>query len=795
MRKNIPTLLTLGLGTLVFVSVGCGKEAAADLTAIPFSLPLPEPPTPIVDMQVSENYSLEIEDRFFVIADELEQGDTSGLEAFLSPQFQGHSLAGLPNHAETDLGFGGLETEMDVTQPAVVSGTEFLKSWGDLFQGWQDLEFVRFDLALAEFQPGRPTWGKATVDMHVVGHDQEGRIRSHAMRFGGLFYLDRAKWYMQGFELVSWKSQHRDSTLFTDVSAEAGISYAGMPEDQSPFPFRHLRLPYNGAAAGDINGDGFYDLFASGKERNFLYINQQDGTYKEVAQAWGVLTPADGTGAVFFDYDMDGDQDLAVAGEGQFLPDGREQGNHFRLYRNEGDHFADVSEETGLKKRMFSYSLSILDYDNDGFLDIFVCNYGLFGVHPNNSWDNANNGDADALFRNIDGKRFEEVTEEAGLAGTGWSFASAVADYDRDGDQDIYIAHDYAPNSFWQNQGDGTFRDIAMDFDAEDLGFGMSASFADLNNDSLLDIYVANMDAPTGGRITARLSPAASGVMGMMKLARGNTMLFQGENGQFHSSPDDIGGIAGRWAWGCAPNDFDLDGRIDVFCTNGYTTRPGVGDMNSSFWRHVVAATADVTMEPSVFVAEEPNNKRYSKEKSSQIRAGRSWSGWERDKLWLNRGKEGFLDISDISGADSLGDGRAAIAFDHDNDGDLDLFLNEWSFEKKNVQLLLRNDIQPEPTGWLKIRLVGTECNYQAVGAEVTVTTDAFGPCSQVLALGSGFLSCFPDELLFGLGEDENVEVSVLWPGGERESFGNIAANSRVVLKQGAGKAVPFSSQ
>jgi thiol-disulfide isomerase/thioredoxin len=203
----------------------------------------------------------------------------------------------------------------------------------------------------------------------------------------------------------------------------------------------------------------------------------------------------------------------------------------------------------------------------------------------------------------------------------------------------------------------------------------------------------------------------------------------------------------------------------------------------------VVASTLDATKVKSVDLPAKPNDQGYLSLQSAQLFSqGMSFSGNERDKFWLNRGLEGFVDLSDVSGADSLQDGRAAVAADFDDDGDVDLFVHHIQRERHG---LLRNDIAVPggPTNrFLKIRLRATRSQHEAIGAIVLVKT-SLGPVAQVLARGSGFASCLPPELVFGLGTAAEAEVEVIWPGARRESFGVVQANTRALLVEGEGRA------
>jgi len=168
---------------------------------------------------------------------------------------------------------------------------------------------------------------------------------------------------------------------------------------------------------------------------------------------------------------------------------------------------------------------------------------------------------------------------------------------------------------------------------------------------------------------------------------------------------------------------------------------------------------------------------------------GRSFSGNERNKLFLGRGDGSFVDVSSLSAADTPSDSRAVIAADFDDDGDVDLFIHNLQRER---HLLYRNDASTG--GFLKLRLVGKSGHPSAVGATVTVV-GPHGPVAQVLSRGDGFSSCQVPELIFGLGDAEDAEVRVQWPGGSSESFGALAAGTRGLLVEGSGKATPFAAR
>jgi thiol-disulfide isomerase/thioredoxin len=206
----------------------------------------------------------------------------------------------------------------------------------------------------------------------------------------------------------------------------------------------------------------------------------------------------------------------------------------------------------------------------------------------------------------------------------------------------------------------------------------------------------------------------------------------------------------------------------------------------------VVASTLEKGAEKSIAAKPTVNASSYRTFHSAQMfEQGFSFSGFERNKVWLNAGGR-FVDLSDVSGADTPNDSRAAIAADLDDDGDVDLFVHNLQRER---HALYRNDVHaPGTRGFLKLRLSATRSNAEAIGAIVTVR-GPLGPVSQSVARGDGFLSCRGTELVFGLGDAREAEVEVLWPGGARESFGKLTAGTRARLVEGTGHPEPYTAR
>jgi hypothetical protein len=266
-----------------------------------------------------------------------------------------------------------------------------------------------------------------------------------------------------------------------------------------------------------------------------------------------------------------------VAKVGWELPDRSLGGQTFHLYRNDGKGvFADATAEVGLDLPRVGYSLTVLDYDADGWLDLYVCGYGRMDVARNNSWVEASNGAPDLLLRNDRGHRFVDVSNEAGITATRWSYTAAAADYDRDGDADVYVGTNFGSNLLYRNDGKGAFTDVAPTLGVTEQGNTMGVAWGDVTNDGVLDLFLTNPRSSIGNRILQRLdgvsSSGSSHLQDLLRMTSGNSLFRGTDSGALERVADAGGAREAGWAWGSVLTDFDLDGALDVFCVNGFVT-------------------------------------------------------------------------------------------------------------------------------------------------------------------------------------------------------------------------------
>ncbi len=336
---------------------------------------------------------------------------------------------------------------------------------------------------------------------------------------------------------------------------------------------------HHGLAVDDVDGDGLEDVYVpqTGGMPNLLFVQNSDGTVRDVSANAGVDFMERTHAALFVDFDNDGDADLLLATQASLL-----------FLANDGNgRFERVAEAD-----RSAYSLAAADFDNDGDLDVYATAYvappewdreGGLGLRPL-PYHDANNGAPNALFRNDGDWTFTDVTAEVGLDANNrrWSFAASWADYDEDGDQDLYVANDFGRNNLYRNEG-RRFVDVAAAAGVEDSASGMSASWGDYDGDGLLDLYVANMFSSAGNRIVPQpgFKPGTAAVVksDYRRFARGNTLFRNAGDGTFRDVSESAGVTMGRWAW-CSPFvDVNNDGHEDLVVANGYLTNEGSGDL------------------------------------------------------------------------------------------------------------------------------------------------------------------------------------------------------------------------
>ena len=545
---------------------------------------------------------------------------------------------------------------------------------------------------------------------------------------------------------------------------------------------------HNGVSVGDIDDDGFDDLYVCqpGGLPNRLYRNRGDGTFEDITEASGVGVIENTACALFVDVDNDGRQDLIVVratGPMLFL---NERGGKFRQ-KADAFQFANPPQGT------FT-GAAVADYDRDGWLDIYFCLYVYYQgtdqyKYPSPYYD-AENGPPNFMMRNNRDGTFRDVSAETGLNQNNrrYSFCCGWNDFNHDGWPDLYVVNDFGRKNLYRNNGNGTFTDVASQAGVEDVGAGMSVCWFDYDNDGAEDLYVADMWTAAGERISMQDifkedAPQETRAL-YHKHAMGNSLFRNVSRNSgasaFEAATRAAGVGIGRWAWSSDSWDFDHDGFSDLYIVNGMVSGPTHEDLNSFFWRQVVANSPD----------EAKPSQKYEQGWSAineLIRADGTWSGYERNIFYANNGDGTFSDISGVIGLDFLEDGRAFALADFDHDGRQEVFLKN----RNGPQLRILKNVMENLPPSIAFHLRGTKSNRDAIGAVITLETK---PGHQTRSLqtrslqaGSGFLSQHSKDVFFGLGAASGpVGASIRWPSGLVQELHDLPINHRVWVEEGS---------
>jgi hypothetical protein len=578
--------------------------------------------------------------------------------------------------------------------------------------------------------------------------------------------------------IASARSEHSGDAetdvgaFFSDVTAESGIAFTHR-SSRWLGEFRHklLKTPPTfsggGVAAEDVDGDGDTDLLFVGGGGNALLLNDGRGHFRDATQEAGiVLRRPDGShgearNPLIADFDNDGRQDVLVT----YVDD-----DH-RLYRNLGGaRFEDVSAQSGLGgKGLVGGPATAFDFDGDGLLDVYVGYFGdyLNGGIPTIERDNQN-ALPNRLFRNLGGMRFQDVTAGSGTADTGWTQAVSHVDFDRDGRQDLIVANDYGRNAFLRNLGSGKFENVAPKLGVTRAYHSMNVGIADLNDDDHPDIYISNLatlvkdnkyifpdvDTPLDFdlRAMAGMLTKESDMLWMSQLEQGRLAAY------VPSTNVERGATSTGWAWDAEFLDFDHDGDDDLYLVNG------TNDYNAF-------SMAYRRFQP------DGTSREYLLDYSR-----------ESNVFFENDGGK-LRNVSQRSGADFVGNSRSTAYLDFDDDGDLDVAVNNFHA----AATALRNHADKAGRSWLKLRLIGDPArgsNRDAIGARITVTTEDALRIRREVQGGSGYLSMNPKQQHVGLGQAREADVLIVWPNGERQVLESLPANAAYTVRQGVGTPV-----
>ena len=563
----------------------------------------------------------------------------------------------------------------------------------------------------------------------------------------------------------------------TRIDFENTLSYS---DEFNIYKYRNF---YNGGGVGlgDVNNDGLLDIyFTANQLPNRLYINKGNFVFEDVtktAKIGGIR--AWSTGVSMVDINSDGWLDIYVCNSGDINGDNKQ--NEFFINNGDGT-FSEKAEEMGLADKGLSTHASFFDYDKDGDLDVYLLNnsytaIGSFNLQKNQRGIRDKKG-GDKLFRNDKGK-FIDVSKEAGIYGSeiGFGLGVSVADIDKDGWLDLYISNDFFEKDYiYMNNGDGTFSEDLENQMRSISVASMGSDIADLTGDGYPEIFVTEMLPKNEERYKTT-----------MTFENWDKYQYNVKNGYYHQFTrnmlhrnngisfgnkltfSEVGRLAGveatDWSWSALITDFDNNGHKDLFIANGLAQ----DILDQDYLNYI--SNEEIT---KMVV----NQKGVDYEKLIDIIPVTKISNY----AYSGNSSLGFKDVTDYWGLDMPSHSNGAAYGDLDNDGDIDLIVNNvnmasFIYENRSTELLKENN-------FLKVKLIGEKMNLNAVGAKVTIKSN-----DQIFYLeqspNRGFQSSVDKIMHFGLGRINNIDSLIVdWYYGKRTILTDISVNQTLVLSE-----------
>ncbi|KAB7528294.1 CRTAC1 family protein [Flagellimonas olearia] len=584
------------------------------------------------------------------------------------------------------------------------------------------------------------------------------------------------------------KSDSKDDvkeTLFTLMPQdETGVTFVNAVENQKNFNIFKYRNFYNGGgvAIGDINNDGLSDIYLTGNMvPNRLYLNKGDFKFEDISESAGVMGNKPwSTGVVMVDVNQDGLLDIYVCNAGNM-----EGNNHDNdLYINNGDlTFTEKANEYNLAKTGFTTHASFFDYDKDGDLDAYILNNSNIPVSSlgyaeqrevrAQDWENVPDifrGVGDMLLRNDNGK-FVDVSEEAGIYGSliGFGLGVLVSDFNGDLYPDIYVSNDFYERDYlYINQQDGTFKEEIKDWTSHLSLSAMGIDIADINNDGHNDIFITDMLPEEEHRVKSVMEFEGYNVFNLKQSKDfyqqyiQNTLQLNNGNGTFSEVAYYSGIDATDWSWAGLMFDMDNDGLKDIFVTNGINHDLTDLDFVDFFANEIVQKMALTGKKQSIdsIISKMPIKP-------------------QPNYAYRNNGDISFTNANQEWGFDLPSRSNGAAYGDLDNDGDLDLVINNVNTET----FLYRNNSESQlNNNYLQLKFKGPKNNPFAVGTLAKFYFDG-NIVNQELIPSRGFQSSMGYEMNIGLGKTETLDsIRIVWPDNRTQKLENVAVNQVMTL-------------
>ncbi|MDC8003001.1 VCBS repeat-containing protein [Aureisphaera galaxeae] len=582
-------------------------------------------------------------------------------------------------------------------------------------------------------------------------------------------------------------TDEQTEALFTLLPGdETGVSFLNFVENQKNFNIFKYRNFYNGGgvAIGDINNDGLSDIyFTANMGPNKLYLNKGDWKFEDISESAGVVGNKPwSTGVVMADVNADGLLDIYVSNAGNM-----EGNNHDNdLYINNGDlTFTESAKEYNLAETGFSTHASFFDYDKDGDLDAYILNNSNIPVSSlgyaeqrekrAQNWENVPHifrGVGDLLMRNDNGV-FTDVSEEAGIYGSliGFGLGVMITDINHDLYPDIYVSNDFYERDYlYINNQDGTFTEDVKNWTSRLCLSAMGVDISDINNDGLQDIFITDMLPEEEERVKSVMEFDGYNVF-KLKQSKDfyqqyiqNTLQINNGNGSFSEVAYHSGVEATDWSWAGLMFDMDNDGYRDIYVTNGINHDLTDLDFVDFFANEIIQKMALTGKKQAIdsIIDKMPIKPlpNYAFHNNKDIT---------------------FTDLAADWGLGTPSMSNGAAYGDLDNDGDLDLVVNNVNME---AFLYRNNTSDVTENNYIKLTFEGGEKNPFAIGTKVTMYhSDEI--ITQELVPSRGFQSSMEYDMTIGLGEVSSIDsLRVVWPNDKTALLTNVEANQTLALKQ-----------
>jgi enediyne biosynthesis protein E4 len=557
---------------------------------------------------------------------------------------------------------------------------------------------------------------------------------------------------------------------FTDKLKDSGITFVNHTVDDTARQYKGVHYDHgNGIAVADVDGDGLYDIyFVSQIGGNELWKNLGGGRFRNITREAGVGVPGRiSVTASFADIDNDGAPDLFVT---------TVRGGNL-LFRNDGHgHFKDIAKEAGLDLVSHSSGAVFFDFDNDGLVDLLVCNVGSYTSNdqapdghyvglPDAFYGHLypNRYEYPVLYKNMGNDKFKDVTAAMDLRPKGWGGDASVADLNGDGYPDLYVLNMQGHGHYYENERGRKFVEKTDQYFPKTPWGSMGIKFFDYDNDGLMDLFLTDMHsdmfhdaAPGGEKKKSEVAPSDQVMVAapVDKFVFGNALYHNLGGGKFEEVSDRMG-VENYWPWGPSVGDINADGWDDIFIASGmsFPFRYGINSM-------LLNNRGEKFLDAEFLLGIEP--RRDGRTHTPWYTIECSQKGLDRLNQEVCQGQSGQITVmSTISS-------RSSVIFDLDNDGDLDIVTNDFNSEP---QVLVSDLAQVKQIHWIKVILTGTSSNRDGLGA--TVRVHAGGQAYTKYNDGkSGYLSQSVLPLYFGLGDATKIDrIEVQWPSGRKQAL------------------------